>query len=209
MGLRGRFISLDGPDGCGKSTHARLLARWLRLRGYSVVLTEEPTDSVFGSTIKKALRGEFSLPADVEAVLFAADRAYHVSRVIKPALRAGRIVVTARYVHSSLAYQPARGVSEKWVLALNRGMPRPDLTVILDVPTVETMRRVSSKRPDVFESSADLQRKVRENYIRLARHEGLMVVDSTRPRDEVQREIRAAVGRLLRIGERSSHADSV
>lgn len=198
--MRGKLIAIEGADGCGKSTHARLLCRWLRSKGYRVLLTDEPTDSVFGRVIKKALKGEIELPEKVEAALFAADRAYHVSRVIAPALRSGAIVVSERYLHSSLAYQPARGVPEMWVREINRCMPRPDLTIILDVPTRETMRRVRSKGPDVFERDQDFQRRVRENYLRLAREEGLAVVDTSRPRRQVQREIRSIVSRRLRIG---------
>ncbi|MEM2875011.1 MAG: dTMP kinase [Candidatus Hadarchaeales archaeon] len=198
--MRGKLIAIEGADGCGKSTHARLLSNWLRSRGYRVLLTSEPTDSVFGRVIRDALRGKLTLPREAEAAIFAADRALHVSRVIKPAIRSGTIVVSERYLHSSFAYQPARGVSEEWVRRLNRCMPRPDLTIILDVPTRETMRRVRSKGPDVFERDSDFQRSVRENYLRLAREEDLVVVDTSRPKDEVQKEIRSIVSKRLRIG---------
>ncbi|GAH94326.1 unnamed protein product, partial [marine sediment metagenome] len=84
--MRGKFISIEGLDGCGKSTHVRLLARWLRSRGHTVVVTDEPTDGVVGKIIKQILKGKLKLPVAAEALLFAADRAQHLTDVIKPAL---------------------------------------------------------------------------------------------------------------------------
>jgi dTMP kinase len=202
--LRGMLISLEGPDGCGKSTHARLLSEWLRSMGMRVLLTKEPTNSVFGTTIKKALGGRITLPPEAEAVLFAADRAHHVSRIIEPALRRGMIVISERYVHSSLAYQPARGVPEDFVRELNRHVPRPDLTIILDAPTRETMRRVKPRGPDLFERSSGFQGAVRRNYLKLAREEGLTVIDTSGPKEEVQGRIREVVARALKIPRRAT-----
>jgi len=197
--LPGKFIVLDGPDGCGKSTHARLLSRWLRSKGYRVLLTDEPTNSEFGKIIKRSLKGKISLPRKAEAALFTLDRAWHVSRVIVPALKSGAVVISERYVYSTLAYQPARGVPLKWVKKLSGCMPRPDLTIILDVPTAETMKRVKAKGPDLFEQCLNFQRKVRENYLRLARERKLPVINTSKPKEEVQGRIRSLVARLLGI----------
>jgi dTMP kinase len=196
--MRGKFISIEGLDRCGKSTHAKLLARWLRSRGHEVLLTDEPTDSAIGRMIKRVLRGELKVPLDAEALLFAADRVQHFANIINPALQEGKIVISERYVHSSLAYQPARGLSMGWVRKINRHAPRPDLTILIDVPTeVAFSRDRSSRSLDEFEKDLELQERVRRNYLRLAKAEGLKVVDGNRPRGEVQAELRKVVSSIL------------
>lgn len=196
--MRGKFISIEGLDRCGKSTHAKLLARWLRSKGHKVVLTDEPTNSAVGRMIKRVLRGELKVPLEVEALLFAADRLQHFTNLIKPALQEGKIVISERYVHSSLAYQPARGLSMGWVKKINRCAPRPDLTILIDVPTeVAFSRDRSSRSLDEFEKDLKLQERVRRNYLRIAKAEELKVVDGNRTRGEVQAELRKLVGALL------------
>jgi dTMP kinase len=196
--MRGKFISIEGLDRCGKSTHAKLLARWLRSRGHAVLLTDEPTDSAIGRMIKQVLRGELKVPLDAEALLFAADRVQHFANIINPALQEGKIVISERYVHSSLAYQPARGLSMGWVRKINRHAPRPDLTILIDVPTeVAFSRDRFSRSLDEFEKDLELQERVRRNYLRLAKAEGLKVVDGNRPRGEVQAELRKIVSSVL------------
>ena len=116
----GFLLCIEGLDGCGKSTHVRLLARWLRSRGRKVVITDEPTDGVSGKIIKRMLRGELKLPIAAEALLFTADRVQHISDVIEPALKAGKVVLNERYVCSSLAYQSARGVPVSWIASINK-----------------------------------------------------------------------------------------
>ena len=196
--MKGRLIAIEGLDGCGKSTHARLLAAWLRSRGYKVVTTDEPTDGPIGKLIRHSLRGELKLSFVAEALLFAADRAQHVAEVISPALKAGKIVITERYVCSSLAYQSARGLPVGWIEAINRRAVGPDLTILIDVPVEVGVARVRrSRKLDTFESDMCLQHRVRENYLRLAKQKNLKVVDGARPIDEVQAEIRRLVAAAL------------
>jgi dTMP kinase len=195
--MKGKFISIEGLDGCGKSTHARLLTRWLRSQGYEVVITDEPTDGVFGRMVKRVLKGELKLPTTTEALLFAADRVQHVANVIAPSLREGKIVVSERYIHSSLAYQSARGLPIDWIRKINIYVPSPDLTILIDVPTKVSLARIGSRKLDTFEGDLKLQERVRRNYLRIAREEGLKVVNGARPRDEVQAELRKLVGAIL------------
>ncbi|HDI12531.1 MAG: dTMP kinase [Hadesarchaea archaeon] len=195
--MKGKFVSIEGPDGCGKSTHARLLVRWLRSKGFGVVLTDEPTNGVFGRLVKKVLRGELKLPVTVEALLFAADRIQHVRDLILPSVNAGKIVVSERYVYSSIAYQSARGLPVRWIKRINRYAPRPDLAILIDVPIEVSSARIGSRRLDEFERDPGLQERVRRNYLRMARREGLKVVNGARPRAEVQAEIRDIVRRHI------------
>lgn len=196
--MKGKFITIEGLDRCGKSTHAKLLAKWLRSKGYNVVLTDEPTNSAAGMMIKQILRGKLKTPLEVEALLFAVDRLQHFVNLIKPALDEGKIVISERYVHSSLAYQPARGLSMEWVKKINSYAPRPDLTILIDVPAeVAFSRKRPSRSLDEFERDLKLQEKVRRNYLNIAKAEGMKVVDGNRPRSEVQAELRKLVSDLM------------
>ncbi len=195
--MKGKFISIDGIDRCGKSTHAKLLGRWLRSQGYEVVLTDEPTDGAMGRVIKRALKGEIKVPTDIEALLFAADRVQHVSGLILPALKDGKIVISERYVHSSLAYQSARGLPLDWIRKINKYAPRPDLTILIDVPTKAAFSRARLSKLDEFEKNMALQERVRRSYLRIARQDGLKVVKGSRPRDEVQADLRKLVSAVL------------
>ncbi len=196
--MRGKFISIDGLDGCGKSTHVRLLARWLRSRGHTVVVTDEPTDGVVGKIIKQMLKGEIKLPVAAEALLFAADRAQHLTDVIKPALKAGKIVLSERYTYSSLAYQSARGLPVSWISSINKYALKPDLAILIDTPAKIAFARIKpSRRLDEFERNLRLQQQVRRNYLRIAKPERLKIIDGSRPRDEVQADLRKLVSAVL------------
>lgn len=194
----GVFLCIDGIDGCGKSTHAKLLKKWLISMGREVLMTDEPTDNPIGRILKKSLCGRFYLPVETEALLFAADRMQHVYKVIKPAIESGKIVITERYVYSSFAYQNARGLPMKWLEEINRWAIEPDLTLIIDLPAEIAMHRKKRKgNLDKFERDLSLQRKVRENYLQIARDKGLAVINGRRSIEEVQQEIRKLVKHLL------------
>jgi len=196
--VRGKFISVEGLDGCGKSTQVRLLARWLRRMGHEVVVTEEPTDGPIGRIIRMVVAGGFKVPVAAEALLFAADRLHHVERVIAPAVSSGKVVISDRYIASSLAYQSARGLPLRWVIKINEMAPEPDLMILIDVPAEVTAGRINrSRRPDGFERDLELQKKVRQVYLNIARRYKMKVIDGNRPVDEVQEDIRRWVKRLL------------
>jgi len=196
--VRGKLVSIEGIDGCGKSTHAKLLARWLRARGYKVVVTDEPTNGPVGRIIKRILRGELKVPVAAEALLFAADRLHHMDKLILPAMRAGKIVITERYTYSSLAYQSARGLNLQWIAKLNEKALKPDLEILIDVPAEVGFRRIKGVRVlDTFEKDLKLQRRVRANYLRVSKKGGAKILNGDHPVKEVQAKLRKLVEAVL------------
>jgi len=144
---RGLLIALEGIDGCGKSTLAGLLAAVLEKQGREVVLTREPTSGITGQTLRRYLSGSSRhLSPEEELQLFVADRREHVDQIIRPALEAGKIVITDRYYYSSVAYQGALGLDPNRILALNESFaPRPDLVFVLNLPVLVAMKRLARK----------------------------------------------------------------
>lgn len=172
MSSAGSFIVLEGIDGCGSTTQARLLAQALRGRGRGVVETAEPSSGAIGQLIRQALAGtDPALRFDwtTMALLFAADRLHHVRQEIEPALAAGNIVVCDRYDLSSLTYQsataPAGQDVSAWIASLNHFARRPDWTIVLDVdPDLAEQRRAARGGPrEIFERS-ELQRTLAGLY---------------------------------------------
>lgn len=184
---RGIFIALEGVDGAGSSTQTRLLVDLLVNKGFRAVATKEPNP---GGFIEPAIRFSLAQPSGlpvVDALLFAADRADHVERTIKPALADRKIVVSDRYLESSVAYQCAQGLEEKWILEINRYAIKPDLTIIMDIDPESSLRRKSSP-PERYENS-DFLRKVRQKFLERAERKGYEVVDASKPVEEVHTEI--------------------
>ena len=181
MTRRGRFLVVEGIDGCGKSTQ---VARLAGIRG--AVATLEPGGTELGRSLRRLILSEGEPPAPAtEAFLLAADRAQHVARVIEPTLRSGRDVVSDRYAASTIAYQGfGRGLERselETLIAIATGGLRPDLTILLDLPaSVAGARRGGS--PDRMESMAtDFFERVRSGYLALAqeRPEEWVVLDAT------------------------------
>jgi len=145
---RGFLLALEGVDGSGKSTQAQLLAVSLRQQGREVVLTQEPTNGPVGQRLRRYLQGPTrNLTPQEELDLFLADRREHVDQVIKPALNAGRIVITDRYYYSTVAYQGALGLDPVWILAENEAFaPRPHLVFILTLPVSQALDRLKRER---------------------------------------------------------------
>jgi dTMP kinase len=201
----GCFVAFEGGEGAGKSTQVRLLARWLRGAGYDVVETREPGATEVGRQLRAVLldRGNSGLSARSEALLYAADRAEHVSGVIRPALERGAMVLTDRYADSSLAYQGAGRVlphdEVERLSAWATGGLAPDVTVLLDAdPSVGLARRAGPA--DRIESETlDFHHRVRERFRDLAAREPdrYLVLDATRPVDEVALDVRQRVAVLL------------
>ncbi|UYM03389.1 dTMP kinase [Solicola gregarius] len=195
---RGTFVALEGGEGAGKSTQARLLADALRDGGYDVLLTHEPGDTPVGATLRKILLDveTGTLSHRTEALLYAADKAEHVDTVVQPALDAGKVVITDRYVDSALAYQGAgRELTRDEVEDVTRwatAQLRPHLTVLLDVEPDVGLGRFDS--PDRLESEpVDFHTRVRDSFRELAAAdpEHYLVVDAHGSRDEIAAAVRA------------------
>lgn len=207
---RGRFITVEGPDGSGKTTAARNLATWLRSRGLATVLTREPGGTALGDEIRRLVLHLRDVSDDLDpradALLFAAGRAQHVARVIRPALERGDWVVSARYSDSSLAYQGAAYGNDlddmRRLQAFATGGLAPDLTLLVDVAVEvglgRTRRRGEWNR---FEDTEELTffEKVRRAYLDLAAAEPsrFRLVDGSGSVDATDRAIRDAVEPLL------------
>jgi dTMP kinase len=202
---RGLLIALEGGEGAGKTTQARLLAIWLREQGYDVITTQEPGATKVGMRLRALLldTAHVGMSPRAEALMYAADRAEHVASVIAPALERGTIVVTDRYVDSSIAYQ-GRGRNQPVaeVAGLNRwatGGLEPDLTVLLDLPPASGLGRrvVSADRLEA--EPADFHERVREGFLAQARANPgrYLVLDATRPAAELSKQIQDRLRDLL------------
>lgn len=158
----GRLIALEGLDGCGKSTQAPRLAAALRDRGHEVVLTREPTDGATGRRIRSMARSGEKLAPEEELRWFWRDRREHVDLVIEPALSAGRWVITDRYYLSTVAYQGARGLDWRDILAKSEAeFPRPDAALLFELPVDEGLARTRGRAgaaEPVFEEAEHLRR---------------------------------------------------
>ena len=190
------FITFEGGEGCGKTTHIELLASHLKSLGKELIITKEPGGSELGLELRKILL-EKDPEIFSEIFLFAADRVEHVEKVIRPALNEGKIVLCDRYIDSTLAYQLAgRGLPEDLVRYVNwiacRGLI-PDLTFLLDIPVNEGLKRARERgKMNRFDSEiVAFHERVRDKYIEIASLEKkrMHTVDSLRPIDEVQKEV--------------------
>jgi len=201
---QGIFITLEGGDGAGKSTQAKLLETWIALTAHrEVVRTFEPGDTPVGQRIRKlVLHGE-NLDARAEALLFAADRAQHAATVLRPALERGAVVICDRYIDSSVAYQgEGRELCAEDVRKLSAWATRdlqPDLTVVLDIDPRVALQR-GGEDPDRMErESLQFHDAVRESFLTQARldPQRYFVTDAQAEIDEIQNAIRLRVGQLL------------
>lgn len=183
MSKRGVFICIEGLDGCGKTTQAKLLVKKLQ-KSYKAVYTAEPSRGKIGAFIRKrCLYGEKRLSSVAEALLFAADRVEHVENEVLPALDQGKLVISDRYVYSSLAYQGAAGLSLEWIEKVNEHALKPDLAVFIDVDPKTVMRRLKPKK-SVMENM-ETQQKVRDVYLKFVAKGKLVRLDGNSAKNEV------------------------
>jgi dTMP kinase len=204
------FISLDGLDGTGKSTQCRLLAEWLRSRGHAVTECVDPGGTAIGDVIRDLLldrRREMALPC--EALLFMASRAQLTAEIIQPALSAGRIVVSDRYLLANVVYQGHAGGLDPDLLwkvgRLATGGLEPDLTLVLDLPIEAALKRRTGPADRVESREAAYQARVREGFQIEARRqpERVRVLDASQSVETIQEQIRQEVARVMATGSRA------
>ena len=195
---QGILIAFEGIDGTGKSTQLPLLASFLQDRGYKVITTFEPTDSVHGRRIRELYvdRGQCTLEEELE--LFIADRRLHVSELIEPELAAGTIVLTDRYYFSTAAYQGAAGLAMEDIFAKNSFAPEPDLVILLTMAPEVSIERIQEGRGEELNDFEQLD-QLRDVADRFAsfRDPCIRRIDATEEPDRVQANIRTLVSALL------------
>ncbi|KUN79271.1 dTMP kinase [Streptomyces griseoruber] len=205
----GFFIALEGGDGAGKSTQAEALADWIRAKGHEVVLTREPGATPVGKRLRSILLDVSSagLSHRAEALLYAADRAEHVDTVVRPALERGAVVISDRYIDSSVAYQGAgRDLSPTEIARISRWATNglvPHLTVLLDV-SPEAARERFTEAPDRLESEpAEFHTRVRSGFLTLAAADPgrYLVVDAGQEPEAVTTVVRHRLDRMLPLSE--------
>ena len=146
MKKKGVFIVIEGLDGSGKTTQVKLLTKKIENK-YDVFCTSEPSEGVIGNFIRESyLYGKNRMSPYVEALLFAADRVEHVEKEIIPALKKGKLVISDRYVYSSLAYQGSGKISLDWIQTINKSILTPDLAIFLDVEPEKVVCRLNSRK---------------------------------------------------------------
>lgn len=216
---RGWLVTVEGPDGAGKTTQAHRLADHLRSRGLDVVLTREPGGTWLGERLRSLLlsRTESTSPSDpvADALLFNAARRQLILEVIRPALAAGRTVVCARFADSTLAYQGyGAGVPLDRLRSLDAAATEgltPDLTILLDIPVEAGLARKAPGDVTRFEAEFDLEfhRRVRTGFLALAAAspDRFVTVDATRSEQEVATSVNAAADRLVAADE-PNHASA-
>ena len=209
---RGKFIVIEGLDGAGITTQTEYLRTWCQEHGIAVAVTKEPTDGPSGAIIKWVLRHELTgIPEESLALLFAADRAHHVSNEIEPALEKGTTVISDRYSLSSFAYQLLRVKDLNWLRAINDKVPSSDLTLFLDVPAEDCLDRMTS---DAWRGFDKLQRyeelsqltQIRENFlsiISMLKDEGenIVILDGGHDIRTIGRSLADEVGKIVRRGK--------
>lgn len=191
MMSRSIFIALEGCDGAGKSMQAEKIAKYLSEVGFDVFLTREPSDSCIGRLIRKELKKKYKIPPEKLQLLFVTDRLEHLVNEIEPKLKEGKIVICDRYILSSLAYGSLY-VDLPFLKRINSYFRWPDVTIILDVPAEECIKRIrrSKSHVELFER-VDLLKRVRNNYIFLAKqYPNVHVVDGNRPKEIVFENIK-------------------
>ena len=197
---KGKFIVIEGLDGCGKSTQIKYLADFLRKKGEKVYVTAEPTDFETGAYIRRILAESQNKNMYLQAALFLADRLEHITHPefgIKRYLDEGYTVICDRYYYSSFAYQGTASDID-WVMNINLNctqMLTPDVCIFLDVNPKTCKERIDTVRekPELYEKSTELMHKIRHNFLnvfnRLSDSENIVIIDANRGLDEVKKEI--------------------
>ncbi|MFX0035688.1 MAG: dTMP kinase [Candidatus Hermodarchaeota archaeon] len=195
------FIVLEGTDGSGTSTHSHLLKGFLESKGLKVYLTQEPTKTKIGILLREFLKNN-EIPPTTDALLFAADRDLHYHNEIKKKLQEGYIVISDRYLESSIVYQSVQSekISVDWVKEINKFIELPDITIVLDIDPKVALARKENEDLEKFEDTKFLD-KVRNLYLSRAKQEGYYVVSSDDIIEVVQEKIqRIIINKLEHFG---------
>ncbi len=206
MANKGKLIVFEGTDGSGKSTQMKLLGKYLKGKGIVCYSTHEPTDSPFGALLRACLTGRIETDERAIAALFAADRIDHITNSVNGILKKleeGVTVLCDRYYFSSFAYNGGF-VPLEWVISLNEPamkLLRPDLTIFLDLPVEESMKRVARRGETERYETAEKQRRIRDKYFDVFRRfedaEKVAVIRSEEDKELTQRNVRRVVDALF------------
>lgn len=193
---KGLFITLEGADGCGKTTQLNLLKEYLTSRGYEIVVTREPGGKGLGEKLREILLNYDGEVSDrCEAFLYLADRAQNIDTIIKPAINSGKIVLCDRHTDSSVAYQGygreqnIDNINMLNELAVN-GV-HPDLTIVFDIDTETSMARVGAEKDRLESAGIEFHKRVRNGYLEIAKKnpQRIKVVDASQTIEDVQRDV--------------------
>jgi dTMP kinase len=196
--MHGKLIVLEGPDGAGTTLHSKLLAERLEREGHRVLLTAEPTDGPVGAWIRSILKGQELMPASALQLLFTADRAWHIDRVIVPALLEGTIVITDRYAVSTYLYGKVQGLDVEWLKDLNKAFPQPDCQIFTLPPLEVCLERLARRTEhDIFEQREVLTQIHAAYTDEAAQDRSISVVDTSGEKQDVAALIFAAAKSVL------------
>lgn len=193
---KGLFITLEGADGCGKTTQLNLLKEYLTSSGYEIVVTREPGGKGLGEKLREILLNYDGEVSDrCEAFLYLADRAQNIDTIIKPAINSGKIVLCDRHTDSSVAYQGygreqnIDNINMLNELAVN-GV-HPDLTIVFDIDTETSMARVGAEKDRLESAGIEFHKRVRNGYLEIAKKnpQRIKVVDASQTIEDVQRDV--------------------
>ena len=207
MADRGRFITVEGIEGAGKSTQLDVIGQFFEQQGIRAVVTREPGGTPLGEAVRELLLNpdNLGMSTDTELLLVFAARAEHLHKVVRPALESGHWVLSDRFTDATFAYQGGgRGIEAARIAALEewvQGDLRPDLTLLLDVPVKAGMARIAGRgQPDRFErEDGGFFQRIRASYLQRAAAEPRRFrrIDASAPVDQVSREVLNAVGAML------------
>lgn len=201
---KGLFITLEGADGCGKTTQLNLLKEYLTSRGYEIVVTREPGGKGLGEKLREILLNYDGEVSDrCEAFLYLADRAQNIDTIIKPAINSDKIVLCDRHTDSSVAYQGygreqnIDNINMLNELAVN-GV-HPDLTIVFDIDTEISMARVGAEKDRLESAGIEFHKRVRNGYLEIAKKnpQRIKVVDASQTIEDVQRDVIKIVEEVL------------
>lgn len=199
----GVFITFEGGDGAGKTTQVNLLAQYLESLGREVIITREPGGTQLGATLRQLVQHGEDISARTEALLYAADRAHHVASLIRPALASGAVVISDRYIDSSVAYQGAgRGLGEQWIAELSHWATQglnPDLTILLDIDLEQRAARLAGDLDRIEAAPPEFHTLTRAAFLRLAQEnpQRVAVVDAGGEVTDVHEQIVAVLAERL------------